>query len=65
MKVLQLAYNSVIAGHFGLESTLEEVRRRMNWPGIVQIFKNFVSHVLCVRELSWLWLPESHYILYK
>ena len=34
-KDLQLAHNSVIAGHFGLERMLEEVNRRMDWPGIV------------------------------
>ena len=34
VKVLQLAHNSMTAGHFGQERTIETIRRRVDWPGI-------------------------------
>ena len=34
VKVLQLAHNSMTAGHFGQEGTMEAIRRRVDWPGI-------------------------------
>ena len=34
VKVLQLAHNSMTAGHFGQERTMEAIRRRIDWPGI-------------------------------
>ena len=50
VKVLQLAHNSVIAGHFGLERTLEAVRRRMDWPGIALDIKELCkSCPVCQR----------------
>ena len=50
LKVLQLAHNSVIAGHFGLERTLEAVCRRMDWPGIALGIKElFKSCPACQR----------------
>ena len=50
VKVLQLAHNLVIAGHFGLERTLEAVRRRMDWPGIVLDIKELCkSCPVCQR----------------
>ena len=35
VKVLQLAHNSMTAGHFGQERTMEANRRQVDWPGIV------------------------------
>ena len=50
VKVLQLAHNSVIAGHFRLERTLEAVRRRMDWPGIALDIKELCkSCPVCQR----------------
>ena len=34
VKVLRLAHNSMTAGHFGQERTMEAIRRRVDWPGI-------------------------------
>ena len=50
VKVLQLAHNSVIAGQFRLERTLEAVRRRMDWPGIALDIKElYKSCPVCQR----------------
>ena len=50
VKVLQLAHNSVIAGHFGLERTLEAVHGRMDWPGIAFDIKDICkSCPVCQR----------------
>ena len=38
-KVVQLALNSLVAGHFGRERTLELLRRRLDWPGVVKDVK--------------------------
>ena len=34
-KVLSMAYNSPIAGHFGIDCTLQTIRAMMNWPVVV------------------------------
>ena len=49
MKVLQLAHNLVIAGHFRLERTLEAVHRRMDWPGITSDIKELCKSCPCQR----------------
>ena len=36
VKVLQLAHNSMTAGHFGQERTMEAIRRRVDWSGIAK-----------------------------
>ena len=35
-KVLTMAHNSPIGGHFGRERTLQTIRGRMDWPGLVR-----------------------------
>ena len=40
-KVMHLAHNSLIAGHFRREKTLEAIRRRLDWPEIAADVKNF------------------------
>ena len=34
-KVLTMAHNSPIGGHFGRERTLQSIRGRMDWPGLI------------------------------
>ena len=34
-KVLAMAHNSPVGGHFGRERTLQSIRARMDWPGVV------------------------------
>ena len=34
VNVLQLAHNSMTAGYFGQERTMEAIRQRVDWPGI-------------------------------
>ena len=34
LKVLRLTHNSMTAGYFGQERTMEAIRRRVDWPGI-------------------------------
>ena len=34
VNVLQLAHNSMTAGHFRQERTMEAIHRRVDWPGI-------------------------------
>lgn len=40
-EVLDLAYTSVFAGHFGIKKTLDKVTRYFNWPHIRDDFKIF------------------------
>ena len=35
-KFLTMAHNSPIGGHFGRERTLQTIRGRMDWPGLVR-----------------------------
>ena len=35
-RVLTMAHNSPIGGHFGRECTLRSIRMRMDWPGVVR-----------------------------
>ena len=35
-RVLAMAHNSPIGGHFGRERTLKSIRSRMDWPGVVK-----------------------------
>ena len=37
-KVLTMAHNSPIGGHFGREKTLQTIRGRMDWLGVVRDF---------------------------
>ena len=47
---MQLAHNSIIAGHFRREKTLEMITRRLDWPGIVADVKNlFESCPVCQK----------------
>ena len=34
-KVLAMAHNSPVGGHFGRERTLQSIRARIDWPGVV------------------------------
>ena len=54
----------MIAGHFGLERTLEAVQRRMEWPSIVLDIKELCKSCPVCQRASRLWLPEPHYIPY-
>ena len=35
-QVLRMAHNTPIAGHFGRERTLQAIRERMDWPGMIR-----------------------------
>ena len=39
-KVMQLAHNSLVVGHFGRERMLELLTRRLDWPGLAKVVKN-------------------------
>lgn len=52
VKVMQLAHNSMIAGHFGRERTLEAIRRRMDWPGIATDIKNLCQSCPICQKAS-------------
>ena len=49
-KVMQRAHNSRIAGHFGLEKTLEAIQRRLDWPGIAADARTCVSIALYAKR---------------
>ena len=49
-KVMQLAHNSMIAGHFGREKTLEAISRRLDRPGIAAAVKNLCESCLVCQK---------------
>ena len=52
MKVLQLAHNSPVAGHFGRARTLEAIRTRMDWPGIATDVRKMCSSCPICQKAS-------------
>ena len=52
MEVLQLAYNSPLAGHFGGARTLETIRTRMDWPGIATDVRKMCSSCPICQKAS-------------
>ena len=49
-RVLTMAHNSPMGGHFGRECTLQSIRMRMNWPGVVRdINKVCASRPTCQK----------------
>ena len=52
-RVLTMAHNSPIGGHFGRERTLQSIRTRMDWPGVVRdINKVCASCPTCQKASS-------------
>lgn len=50
-KVLQLAHENLLSGHFGVKRTLEKVSRSFYWPEVCQAVTSFVRTCdVCQRE---------------
>ena len=52
MKVLQLAHNSPLAGHFGRVRMLEMIRTRMDWPQIATDVRKMCSSCPICQKTS-------------
>ena len=41
--ILKIAHDVAMAGHMGVERTLQRIRKRFLWPGVVKDVKNYVQ----------------------
>ena len=49
-KVLRMAHNTPIAGHFSWDRTLHAIRARLDWPGVVKDVEEMCNSCLCVKR---------------
>ena len=63
MKVLQLAHNSPLEGHFGRARTLEAIRTRVDWPGIATDVRKMCSSCSTCQKASPALLTKAPCIL--
>ena len=58
-KVLQLAHNSPLAGHFGRSRILEAIRTRIDWPGITTDVRKICSSCPICQKASPVLLTKA------
>ena len=47
-----MACDMSMAGHIGVEQTLQRIRRRFLWPGVAKDMKNYVQSCLECQKVS-------------
>lgn len=51
-RILDACHSEATSGHFGVTKTLNRVRERFYWKGLVADVRELVSYCLCI--VAWL-----------
>ena len=63
-RVLNMAHNSPIGGHFGRGRTLKSIRSRMDWPGVVKDINQLCASCPVCQLACPAVLLRHHYTFY-
>ena len=64
-KILSMAHNIPIAGHFARDRTLHAIRARMDWPGVAKDVKELCASCPICRKAGPAVTTKAPYTLYQ